>query len=219
MDWRSKSYWVVCSLLVLTGIYVHVLRYSRVAVAEAVDLAQLPTKFADWRLEQSIGLGQATEEILQSDQHVWRKYINLQGRSIGLFVAYFKDQKYGAQIHSPIHCVPGGGWKIVDRGEYLLSVQQPVPRSFKINKMINSNGRYHEVMLYWFWTRSGVIASEYQLKLDLAKNALFRQPTDAAIIRLNLLLVNNDQTKTLQIATSFIESIFPALQQALPFER
>lgn len=218
MDWKSKSYWLVCTLLVLTGIYVHVLRYTRVVVPEPVNLAQLPLNCGDWRLEQSIGLGQATEEILQSDQHVWRKYVNSDGRSLGLFVAYFKDQKYGAQIHSPIHCVPGGGWKIVDRGSYSLAVQQPVPRVFKVNKMLNSNGRYHEVMLYWFWTRSGIITSEYQLKLDLAKNALFRKPTDAAIIRLNLLLLDNNHPETLQVATSFIEAIFPALQQILPFE-
>lgn len=217
MNFHSKSYWLVCLLLVVTGSYVHILRYTRVGILEQVDLAQLPTHLADWRLEQSIGLGQATEEILRSDQHVWRRYVNSQGRSLGFFVAYFKDQKYGAQIHSPVHCVPGGGWKIVDRGVYQLKIGNPEPCVFNINKMINSNGRYHEMMLYWFWTRSGIITSEYQLKLDLAKNALFRKPTDAAIIRLNLLLANHSQTETLQIATSFIEAIFPALQQTFPF--
>lgn len=219
MDWKTREFWIVIILLLATGIYVNILRYTRVAVTEEVDLTQLPADFGDWRLEETISLGKATEEILKSDQNVWRKYINSRGRSVGFFVAYFKDQKYGAQIHSPIHCVPGGGWKIIDRGTYRLDVRNPEARLFKINKMINSNGKYNEIMLYWYCTRSGIITSEYQLKFDLAKNALFRKPTDAALIRINLLIAENDLSETLQSASQFIEAMLPSLQHILPFKK
>ncbi len=98
-----------------------------------------------------------------------------------------------------------------------MEVHSSPARELKMNKMINSDGKYKEIMLYWFWTRSGIITSEYALKIDLAKNALFRKPTDAAFVRLNFPIINNDQTKTLQIASQFISQIFPSVNEVLPF--
>lgn len=217
MNFKSKQYWIVITLLVLTGIYVNILRYTRVTVHEQIVLSDIQTDFSDWKVEQTFAMDEKTLNILKSDQEVWRKYVSNEGFTISLFVAYFKDQKYGAQIHSPIHCVPGGGWKIIQRGKYSMEVHNSPARELKMNKMINSNGRYKEIMLYWFWTRSGVITSEYGLKIDLAKNALFRKPTDAAFVRFNFPIIDNDQTKTLQIASAFIQQIFPSVQQVLPF--
>jgi len=37
---------------------------------------------------------------------------------------------------------------------------------------------------YWFLTRSGTLADEYALKLDLVSNALRGHPTDALFVRL-----------------------------------
>ena len=84
--------------------------------------------------------------------------------------------------------------------------------------MINSNGRAKQLMLYWFWTRSGIITSEYGLKIDLAKNALFRKPTDAAFIRIDLPIINNNLHRSLQVASGFIQDIFPTLKETLPFD-
>lgn len=217
MNWKSKQYWIVITLLVLTGIYVNILRYTRVMVTEQIELSDIPLNFSGWQVEKTFEMDDRTLNILKSDQEVWRRYVSDEGYNIGLFVAYFKDQKYGAQIHSPIHCVPGGGWKIIHRGKYRMEVHSSPARDLKMNKMINSNDRYKEIMLYWFWTRSGVITSEYGLKIDLAKNALFRKPTDAAFVRFNFPIIDNDQTKTLQIASDFIQQIFPSVRDVLPF--
>jgi len=133
-------------------------------------------------------------------------------------ITYFKDQKYGAQIHSPIHCLPGGGWKITDRSISHITVDSSSSHRIKINKMINSNGKYKMLMLYWFWTRNGIIRSEYGLKIDLAGNALFRRPTDAAFIRINLPYIENDPVKTLEVALQFVQDIFPIIKETLPFK-
>jgi len=218
MSWKSKEYWIVIILLVLTGIYVNILRYTRVTVHEQIELADIPMNFSDWKVEQNLVMDERTLNVLKSDQEVWRRYISDEGYTIGLFVAYFKDQKYGAQIHSPIHCIPGGGWKIIHRGKYRMEVHNSPVREIKMNKMINSNGRHKQLLLYWFWTRSGIITSEYGLKIDLAKNALFRKPTDAAFIRIDLSYFEHDPAKTLQIASGFIQQVFPSVKDVLPFE-
>ena len=74
-------------------------------------------------------------------------------------------------------------------------------------------------MIYWYWTRNGTIINELGLKLNLAKNALLRQPTDAAFIRINLTIKDNDPSKTSHLAIQFIANIFPTLKDVLPFEK
>jgi len=218
MNWKSKGFWFVVGLLLVTGIYGNILRYTRVSVHEQIELSDIPMNFSDWKAEQTLVMDEKTLNILKSDQEVWRRYVSDEGYTIGLFVAYFKDQKYGAQIHSPIHCVPGGGWKIIHRGKYSIEVHSSPAREIKMNKMINSNGHQKQLMLYWFWTRSGIITSEYGLKIDLAKNALFRKPTDAAFIRIDLPYFEHDPAKTLQSASDFIQQVFPSVKDVLPFE-
>lgn len=218
MNWKSKEFWIVVVLLLITGAYVNILRYSRVSVREQVDLAVVPMNFREWQAE-SFFMNQKTLDILKSDQYVWRKYSNPRGQTIGLFVAYFKDQKYGAQIHSPKHCLPGGGWKIVSKETHSIEMHSSPINKIKMNKLINSNGRNKELMLYWFWTRSGAITSEFGLKFDLAKNALLRKPTDAAFIRIDLPMLENNPSESLQLASQFTSEIYPVIKNILPFEK
>lgn len=217
MNWKSKEYWIVITLLILTGIYVNIIKYSRIAVTETVELAAIPSYLSEWKTDRNISMDEQTLNELKSDQYIWRKYSDNKGKQISLFIGYFKDQKYGSQIHSPKHCLPGGGWKIVDKNYYSIQIADTSNQTLTMNKMINSNGRHNELMFYWYWTRSGIITSEYGLKLDLAKNALLRKPTDAAFIRINLPLDTKNPEESHAFAQQFIQSFFQSINESLPF--
>ena len=216
MQIKPKEFWIVAGLLILTGIYVTTLRYSRISVKENVVLSDIPENFGNWKIENKYFMDQKTLDVLKSSQDVWRTYSNKEGQKISLFVAYFNDQKYGAQIHSPKHCLPGGGWKIIKKEKHNMQIIESSNNNLEMNKFVNSNGRQNELMLYWFWTRSGPITSELGLKIDLAKNSLLRKPTDAAFVRINLPVINNMQ-ETTEIASNFISEIFPSINHTLPF--
>jgi len=218
MELKSKRYWFVVALLLMTGIYVHILRYTRISIKEQVNLEALPMKLGDWQADENLVIDDETKDILKSSQDLWRNYTDSNSQQMGLFIAYFKDQKYGEQIHSPKHCLPGSGWKITNKETFDVQIQNSPAGQLKINKLIIAQKHYNEIMLYWFWNRSGVITSEYDLKFSLAKNALLRNPTDAAFIRINLPLPQGDQSHALQVAAQFISDIFPAIQKILPFE-
>lgn len=218
MEFKSKRYWFVVALLLVTGIYVHILRYTRISVKEKVNLEALPMKIGEWQSGENLIIDEETKEILKSSQDLLRSYADSNSHQIGLFIAYFKDQKYGEQIHSPKHCLPGSGWKITNRETFDVQIQNSPAGQLKINKIIISQKQYNEIMLYWFWNRSGVITSEYDLKFSLAKNALLRKPTDAAFIRINLPVPQGDHSQALQVAAQFISDVFPAIKKILPFE-
>ena len=215
MNWKTKEFWIVAVLTLVTIVLVNILRYYRVSVKEQVNLTDIPMSFGDWRAE-NFYLDQKTLNVLKADETVWRKYSNSKGQIIWLFIAYFKDQKYGEQIHSPKHCLPGSGWKIIDRETHSINVRSSPQYRLKVNKLINSNDHYRDLMLYWFRTRGGIITSEFGLKFDLAKNALLRRPTDAAFIRINLPLSENNPAEALKLSSQFITKLFPAIKDILP---
>ena len=218
MELKSKRYWFVIALLLFTGIYVHILRYTRVSIREHVDLKAFPMTLGNWQSKENLIIDEDEREVLKSTQDLWRNYTDSDNHEIGLFIAYFKDQKYGEQIHSPKHCLPGSGWEITDKEPFHVQIQNSSYDQLKINKLIISQKNYNEIMLYWFWTRSGIITSEYDLKFNLAKNALLRNPTDAAFIRISFPFTENNRAEVLQKASNFISDIFPAVKNVLPFE-
>jgi EpsI family protein len=134
--------------------------------------------------------------------------------NVGLFIAYFRDQKYGSQIHSPRHCVPGGGWVVegLERLPFDLGVRQVT-----VNRMTIAKKAEVSQMFYWFHTRSGDLASEYALKFDLVKNSLLFSPTDAVIIRLTVSQRGKTPAECQKVAERFMRDILSDIRKSLPF--
>jgi hypothetical protein len=74
---------------------------------------------------------------------------------------------------------------------------------------------YKAIMLYWFETRSGGIRSEYGLKLDLVKNSLLFNATDAALVRLTLPVTGDNLIG--QRTPKVFETFYPSIKASLPF--
>ena len=72
-------------------------------------------------------------------------------------------------------------------------------------------------MHYWFETRSGILRSEYMLKIDLMKNSLLFNPTDAAFVRITMPIENGDINRAREYAFAFIQQFYDDIQNALPF--
>ena len=132
-----------------------------------------------------------------------------------LFVAYFETQKFGAGIHSPRHCLPGGGWSIEEHES--VELQLPGVPARTVNRLRIAFGREESLMLYWYQTRSRVVRDEYDLKLDLLRNALSMRPTDAALVRITVPVVGGNYDEAMARAVRFAAEIDPYVQTALPF--
>ncbi|MEE9442659.1 MAG: exosortase C-terminal domain/associated protein EpsI [candidate division Zixibacteria bacterium] len=157
-------------------------------------------------------------EVLKADTSTLRNYFDDAFNSYWLFVAYFSSQKYGAQIHSPRHCLPGGGFKIETIELYPIKLNDGT--TLQVNRLTIANNMRKELMIYWFETRGGVISDEYGLKLDLMRNAISLQPTDAAFCRLTMpLSLHADFDKATERAVKFIRDFYPSMQEALPFDK
>jgi len=206
---------LVSVLILIVGGGANYLRYVEAQPDRQPAFGEIPLQRQGYTGEERL-FSEQSYEILQADTSTLRLYTAPDGTPIWLFIGYFKSQKYGSQIHSPRHCLPGGGWKITTLEAYRLELESGF--SADINRLlITQRGRQH-LMLYWFETRGGTIRNEFALKWDLMVNSLMLQPTDAAIIRLSLPLSGFEDLETgTARALDFLELFQPAIDRALPF--
>lgn len=178
------------------------------------DFAAIPLQVADYAGREDY-FDQVTYEVLNATSATLKHYRAPDGSMAELFVGYFESQRFGAGIHSPRHCLPGGGWQIV-RHEGVVLEGPGMPERTVNLLFIEFEGR-QSLMLYWYQTRSGVVQGEYELKLDLLKNALAMRPTDAAMVRVTVPVTGGDYEGAMARAVRFARVIDPYVQAALPF--
>jgi EpsI family protein len=206
---------IITLLILLGGSAGWYLRYVEAAPNRAPNFGEIPMQEGGYFGDEH-RFSEDSYEILQADTSTLRLYTDDDGSAIWLFIGYFASQKYGSQIHSPKHCLPGGGWKIAQIEPYDLKVEGAGTR--RVNRLIIADRDRVDLMFYWYETRGGAIQSEFGLKWDLMMNSLRLRPTDAAIVRINLPLRSYDDIPAgTERALRFLRVYLPAIEKALPF--
>lgn len=207
----------VIIVLSLFGAFGNYLRFTDHGSNELAQFGEIPL-ITDHYIGEEQRFSEASYSILQADTTTLRLYVDADGNKYWLFVAYFASQKYGSQIHSPRHCLPGGGWKIESIEPFDLKLADN--QSKLVNRLIISVDQYRQLMLYWFETRGGAIRNEFGLKFDLMKNSLLLRPTDAAIVRLTVPVnIGEDFQSATKRALEYFDTFHPTVMKALPFSR
>lgn len=207
---------VSLALLAVGGAFGNFLRFAENPPHRSAEFGVIPFEIDGFRGEEH-RFSEFNYEILKADTTTLRLYQGQDDDAYWLFIAYFESQKYGSQIHSPKHCLPGGGWQILQHDPYELI--RPGGGTKTVNLLVIADRGRRQLMLYWFETRGGAIRSEFGLKWDLVMNSLFFRPTDAAIVRLTMPI---DEERgglrgAVERAENFFRVLYPAIEQALPF--
>lgn len=179
----------------------------------AESLASFPQAIGEWRGHDS-PLDPAVVQVTAVDDYLNRYYRSSSG-VVGLYIGYYKSQVEGESLHSPLNCLPGTGWQPVDSGTLILP---GTGSAHAINKLVVEKGLDRLVVLYWYQTERRVTASEYSRKLFLVADALSRQRTDVALVRVAAPIENASATATnvaVARATPFAEHVLPEVQKHL----
>lgn len=210
----TRAVIIASALLLVGGGLANYLRYSERMPDRGPDFAVVPGSLGDY-VGQEKRFSEDSYDILKADTTTLRLYRGADNADYWLFVAYFGSQKYGSQIHSPKHCLPGGGWRIDQLEPYRFSA----PDGEKlINRLVIADDHQREIMFYWFETRGGTIRNEFALKWDLMRNSLLLRPTDAAIVRVTSPFLPGESLETATARTlRYLERFDPLITQALPF--
>lgn len=183
------------------------------AMALRQPLDQLTLALGKWR---GAGPDQAMDEpsleLLKPQDYLLRTYRDSALHPCAVFVAFFGMQREGAMIHSPRHCLPGGGWQILER--------QPVAINgpggpWVVNHLVIGHGLTRLSVLYWYQGRGRVQADEYRDRLLLAWDGLRLGRSDGALVRLTA-PAPGDMQPVLEGQMDLAQALIPALDAMLP---
>ena len=104
-----------------------------------------------------------------------------------LYIGYYRSQKGSKTVHSPKHCYPGSGWQKVESSIVSFPVEdgKESVKTIPVNRYLVAKGGDQELVYYWYQTGNTVEANEYFSLLGRVRNALFRNRTDGALVRLS----------------------------------
>ncbi len=128
--------------------------------------------------------------------------------ALDVFVAFYSSQRAGESMHSPKHCLPGSGWEISSYGSTRIPAGE---RVFTVNQYVITHEGERQVVLYWYQSKGRIIASEYEGKLLLARDALLERSTAASIVR----IVVPDNAAAIEAGRSLASGLIPELQRCL----
>ena len=214
----ARFHWQVGSaigLVVCFAALTSIFQKEQVKDLPRISLNHFPLIVGDW-----VGTPDALEQLyideLKFDDYMIADYTN-GAQHLNFYMAYYDQQSAGQSAHSPRSCIPGGGWRInaieqVHLGEMYLNSQPLL-----VNRAIIQKGDARQVVYYWFQQRGRIISNEYLVKWYLFVDALSKNRTDGALVRLTTPLKSSqDISEADAVAEDFMQSIQFRLNDYIP---
>lgn len=207
----SIRIWVTAGILLSAFVLLQTMSHGE-AIVPRQPLHALPYTLGGW-----IGVEQPVEErvlkVAGVSDYTNRVYSQLAQAPVQLYVGYYSSQRTGDTIHSPKNCLPGAGWDPVQSGYATIAL--PSGRNIVVNEYVIQRDQDKQLVFYWYQARGRVIASEYAGKFWMVADAISRNRTDGALVRV-ITPMNDGEDKALTRLTSFTQTLFPSLDNLIP---
>jgi EpsI family protein len=188
-------------------------------VPPRAPFSQFPSMVGQWRGQNNAPLTDEVLKVLGADDYLSRTFRTSESVA-GFFIAYYKSQRQGDSMHSPLNCLPGAGWQPIEKSYVPITVSDSLGQTSEIavNKYIIEKGLDQQVVLYWYQSHGRVIANEYRSKIFMVYDAARLNRSDAALVRVTSPRINSDEghAEAEARAVAFVKDVFPALGRFLP---
>jgi len=211
MSSNSRNYFVVILLMLAAILYLQTRSLGRIVPLRS-PLKAFPLEIKTWKGAE-VPIEDRVLNILGVEDYLNRAYREVDKGLVYLYIGYYQTQKQGDTIHSPKNCLPGSGWEHFDVGYENISLQGHP--TIRVNSYLIEKGTAKQVVYYWYQSNGRVIASEYWGKIHLVMNAMTRNRTDGALVRVTAPISSSTESAKL-FALKFIQDSFPLLDQFIP---
>ncbi len=222
----SKEYFAPMSKISLSAIIVLIVLFISVSlkfvIADRVEripprsnFSEMPLAIGSWTGREG-HFDQDVIEALKLKDYFLADYIDAtSGAVVNLYVVYYDSQRKGASVHSPKTCMPGGGWELSQQAQLELNyIESYRGKSLMVNRVVIQKGSAKSLVYYWFQQRGRIITNEYLAKWYIFWDALTRNRTDGALVRITIEYSGSEETeKHLQ---NFVENLAPLLPKFIP---
>lgn len=204
--------WIVVLVLLGGTVCLHAMSHGE-AIAPRQPLALLPDSIGSWTGTE-VPLDDETLRVLGLTDYANRDYISSSALNVWLYIGYYASQRTGDTIHSPKNCLPGAGWDPIRAG--YTTIPLPDGEKIKVNEYVIAQGLDKQLVFYWYQGRDRVIASEYWGKFWMIHDAITRNRTDGALVRLITPIGSDGEDAAHARLQEFTQILFPSLSKFIP---
>jgi EpsI family protein len=209
---------ILCACL-LAGVGLSAYAHKPANAVDRESFSSLPMEVGSWRGQMGADLSDDARDMLRVEDYANRTYVDMNGKTIGFYAGYHP----AGGVHSPLNCLPGSGWIPVKKERVDISVmsslEKPVERTIRVNKIVILKGVDKQVVLYWYQGCGRVIASEYMGLIYGMVDKIRLGRTDTALVRVvspAASLNPADEEIAGERAANFARQIFPLLNRYIP---
>jgi exosortase D (VPLPA-CTERM-specific) len=212
----SRPFLVTALIVMLVAVVSAVLPERVELQPKRSDFTAFPLEFGHWK-----GKGDRLEQVilteLKLDDYIIADYADGNMPAVNFYVAYYASQRKGESAHSPRTCIPGGGWDMTSLTQHVVDGVNVGKVPLSVNRAVIQKGDYKQLVYYWFQQRGRIITNEYLVKWYLFWDALTRNRTDGALIRLTTQVHPDENiTDADQRLVDFAKTIGPQLKDYIP---
>jgi EpsI family protein len=206
---------ILCSILLMACTVIFI-KYNSLDSSTPLrkSFGEFPDQVGNWRLSRTEMLNTWVLDNLRLNDYLMRYYTHPDGSTVQLFIGFWEMQRKGAQIHSPKNCLPGSGWEPVQSSIQELTGPSPNQRILT-NRILVQKDQSKQFVYYWYQSQGKAVLGEAAARIEMVKNALLHQRTDAALIRISGHTQTGDD-KTDRRIKEFIQLLYPILNDYLP---
>lgn len=182
-------------------------------------LTTLPLSLGEWQGENGPPFDRETLATLGVDEYITRGYRRPGQPWVSLYVGYYRSQRQGQTMHSPLNCMPGAGWEPMSRAriEAPAAGDNGAPRA-EINRLIIQKGLDRQLVLYWYQAHGRIVASEYWGKIYTVVDAIRLNRSDGSMVRVIVPIGSEDpaaEQAAERTALEFVRTLLPVLSAYL----
>jgi len=145
--------------------------------AHESNLAIFPRSLGEWKSGPDQPFDSEILAVLRADDYVNRIY-RTDSEIASLYVGYYRSQKHGTTMHSPLNCLPGAGW------QPMQTERVPFGGRGAIKQVVIQKGEQRQAVLYWYQSAQRLEGDEYLSKMYLVLDAMRSRRNDAALVRI-----------------------------------
>jgi len=200
-------------LLLTVGLSQGIEFRQRVAIGRPFN--QFPMQIGEWKGSPEV-MEREFRDALDFSDYILATYTDSRGKTVNLYVAYYQDQRKGESIHSPETCIPMNGWTFNQAGDSTVTLADG-KTSVEINRALIEKTGTRELAYFWFPQRGRNLTKLYQMKLFTFWDALTKQRTDGALVRVLTPVYESEQVEDAeQRLQTFTRNIVPVLEGFIP---
>ncbi len=216
---KFKVFFITCLCLLST--FAIVMRIGSTEKVEVVEkrIDTFPYTVGGFQ-GKDIEMSQGIVDELNTDAHIFRRYLAISGDAITLYIGYYGTRKGGRSKHIPLSCYPGSGWSILESrtSEFDLLINGQERRE-RLNFLRVKKGTEEELVYYWNQVMGDkILSSGIQMNYYRFLNKILYNRNDGSFVRVSIPLsttISNDSRKLL----SFVREIYPIIVELWPVEK